>query len=198
MKIRDSSVFAAGMEELKMRVREIELSGNLEFDARSLLLINYYLVKMDILDLQLASRIEVLVCSRLITLTPEEVVILFVSHARLAWKTQYKLKEASSTKQKHTSRKIQTRVLTKDFWDDVLPMVSQRLHEFTLEQIVQILQAAAKPLADKRSVMRLLLGFFVEATKLLGEKRLKDPDFRKNFEQSRLTRSMSTPQTTNN
>lgn len=165
-----------------MRVREIELAGSLEFDARSLLLINYYLVKLDILDLELAARIEVLACARLITLAADELAILFVSHARLAWKTQYKLKEAADTKQKHTNREIQTRVLTQNFWESVLPLVSQRLHEFTLDQLVQILQAAAKPAVGKRSVLRILLGFFVEATRLLEQRKLKDPDFRKHFE----------------
>lgn len=68
-------------------------------------------------------------------------------------------------------------MLTQEFWDSVLPSVSQRLYEFDLRQLMIILQSAVKPFVGKKSVVRLLAGFCIQAIELLSKLRKTDPAF---------------------
>lgn len=68
------------------------------------------------------------------------------------------------------------------FWDTVLPMVAERIHEFSLPQILNLLRSAGKPFVGKKSVVRLLAGFASEAIKLLEKQDPSHPDFESNLD----------------
>lgn len=59
--------------------------------------------------MDLLLRIENLVCSKLITLSTEEIELLFVSHQRLAWKLKHKFQEVAKKKTDHTRNAIRHR-----------------------------------------------------------------------------------------
>ena len=74
-------------------------------------------------------------------------------------------------------RSLFLRVLVQNFWDTVLPLVSERLNEFTLPELISILQAASKPFVGKKSVVRVLAGYTLQAFDLLEKTPRTDPKF---------------------
>lgn len=67
--------------------------------------------------------------------------------------------------------------MNQEFWDSILPLVAGRLHEFTLKQIIELLQTAGKPFVGKKSVTRILIGFAMQAAELLDKAGPMDPNF---------------------
>jgi hypothetical protein len=67
--------------------------------------------------------------------------------------------------------------MVQGFWDQVLPIVAQRIHEFSFDQLVTILESACKPFVGKKSVIRILAGFYAQAVRLLGEKGPQIPHY---------------------
>lgn len=61
-------------------------------------------------------------------------------------------------------------------------MVAERIHEFTLPQILDLLRSACKPFVGKKSVTRLLAGFASEAVRLLEKQGPSHADFDANLE----------------
>lgn len=55
-----------------------------------------------------------------------------------------------------------------------LPLIAERIKEFSIEQIIQLLKCASKPLVGKKSVLRILLGFACQGIDLLEKHDQKD------------------------
>ena len=171
------------IDDLLHHLREIEMTGAHEYSAKTLLLIYHYLTKVEIMDMSIFSRIEIAVTRKIVSLSTEEVVLLLVTHSRMMWKLNEKMRgEETRNKQRIVSHSKNKRVLVQQFWDEILPLVSPRIYEFHLEQLVDILQAACKPFVGKRSVVRILLGFFHQSVDLLEKLSVEDPRFGKAYD----------------
>ena len=107
--------------------------------------------------------------------------MLFVCHARMVWKLKHHLTEKATKKKDHIQNSKLHRSLNQDFWDSILPLVAGRLHEFTLKQILELLQTAGKPFVGKKSVSRILIGFAMQAADLLDKAGPLDPNFGENL-----------------
>jgi hypothetical protein len=60
--------------------------------------------------------------------------------------------------------------MVQGFWENVLPLVAERLHEFSFSDLIKVLESASKPYVGKKSVIKILAGFAVQALNILEER----------------------------
>lgn len=72
--------------------------------------------------------------------------------------------------------------MVQGFWEKVLPLVAERLKEFSFTDIIKILESASKPYVGKKSVIKILAGFAVEALNRLEEKHQLPPAYQEGLE----------------
>lgn len=118
----------------------------------------------------------------MITSSTSSIVLLFVCRSRLAWKLRIKQNSLAKSKNDHIRNAISLREFTQKFWDSVLPLIAERIHEFSLRQILDLLRSASKPFVGKKSVVRILAGFATEAIRHLEKMTPSHPDFEPSLE----------------